>query len=319
MIKGLKKKPVFVDQRFKQIFEQEIVKPLENPGLWDQELIPIKRLFLLYGQKGNSMESGLYSLIEKHGIQSRDFKITDNKADVIQMFLDESKEQQTQLLVIRKGHLLQWYRALFTITDHLKELGTSLFIIVISEDIPKDDEPFWVQFKHRIPYGVPPTSFHHKLLSWYFKKWEQHWPYSKVDVDLDWLSKTCDYCTQSDVKKFTRKIFRLLNTNYQLGTNLDITRELLEDPNNELMYPSLGIPGLLCITQIDSMSIQSKYDPEGNNYAPSIQESEERATKRLKSVDPDPDSVAPTVYIEGSGGSDNGNADVPTVTDAVLE
>ena len=177
------KKPIFVDSKLNYLFERQIARPIKTPSIYGNE--KINRLFLLYGQKGSGMEEAVIQLCEDHKVDFKDIKITKDAKEMSLLF--ESLKQRTDfvpLLIIRKGHLLQYHQSLFLITYNLKQLKFPGIILVISEDIPNNDTPFWEQFKNRIPMKLPTKSHYKQLLEYYFKRSTSP-AITKIDLNYD--------------------------------------------------------------------------------------------------------------------------------------
>lgn len=280
------KKPIYIDSRLRRLFERQIARPLQNPKLWGNEMI--NRLFLLYGQKGSGMEEAILQLILDNKIDFKDVKVTKDAKEMAEIFNNLKTNQNfVPLLVIRKGHLLQYHRDIFLIAHHLKRLTFAGIIIVISEDVPDNENPFWEQFKSRIPMKLPNKDHYRLLLEYYFKRWEQSGSpaVTKIDLDFNQLAVCCDYATPSDVKHFVRRIIDHVIEKYP-EERFEITNESIRD----FMFASLGVKELLCITNKDGHALQAKYDPEGVTDAPTIEEIDQREPKRAK------------IYIEGNLG-----------------
>lgn len=270
------KKPIFIDSRLRRLYERQIARPLKTPEIWGNE--GFERLFLLYGQKGTNMEEAILQLTLENDIGFKDVTITKDAKEMTEIF-EKLKNNNLfiPLLIIRKGHLLQYHRDIFLISYHLKRLPSLGMIVVISENIPDSENPFWEQFRMRIPMKLPKKEYYKELLIYYFKRWEQSKSpaVTKINLDFDNLAISCDYATPSDVKHFVRRIIRHIIEKYP-----EERPEIDDDFVKQFMYASLGVKELLCITDKDGHLIQSKYDPEGITDAPTIEEADEREPKR---------------------------------------
>jgi len=278
-------RPIFIDSRIRRVFERQIVRAYESPTLFHPELLPMKRLFLFYGQPGSGLEDAIHALLTEYKVMYDEINVGRNPTPVKEA-LQVVKNPPVPVLWIRNGHLLQYHRELFLQTLDLAEttITSHLFIIVTGEEIPDEAHPFYQQFDARVPMGLPKKDHFRALMEYYFTAWQAHWKHSKMLLgadDLDWLSICCDYCTPGDVEKFVHKVFSHVADQFP-EQRIDITRELLEDKNNLFMYESLGVAGILCITNRDGQKEQLKFDPEGAVDAKGLEEACERETKRAK-------------------------------------
>ena len=288
-------KPVFIDPRFRRIFERQIHRPLIASHLWGGQ--KLERLFLFYGQHGSGMEEAVQYLIDEYKIEgSKNIRVTKDAVEMKHTFtqLKENKEF-IPLLIIRKGHLLKYHRELFLITHHLKKIESIGFILVIAEEVPNDEETqFWEQFKVRIPNALPTRDFYKALITWYIRDWENSGspilrneknggtsPHSShfADLDLDELAISCAYTTQSTVKRFMRSLIGFIIDQYP-ESSPSFTMEFLKD--HGFLYPFAGSSSVLSISPIDGHVVQMRFDPTGIVEAPSIEASGEMEKKKMK-------------------------------------
>lgn len=270
------KKPIFIDSHLRRVFERQIARTIKTPSIWGNE--KINRLFLLYGQKGSGMTDAVLQLCVDNEIAYKDIVVTKDAKEMFELF--ESLKKRTDfipLLIIRKGHLLQYHQNIFLTTYNLKQLKYPGIILVISEDIPGANEsPFWEQFKHKYPMKLPNKDHYKKLLEYYFKRCTSP-AVKKIDLNYDDLAISCDYATPADVKRFARRVIEHVIERYP-EEEVEINDEMIKD----FMYASLGVKELLCIINHDGNAIQNKYDPEGIRDVPTVEETEYREAKRHK-------------------------------------
>jgi len=289
------KKPIFVDARIRRTFERRIWRPLVQPDLWKGQ--KLNRVFLYYGQKGSGMEEAILQLLDEHPeVKYTAVKVTKDAAEVKEAFTRLKKETVfIPLLIIRKGHFLKYHREIFLITHHLKLLPSVGFTIVLSEEVPNDEEsPFWEQFGPgaRIPNGLPNKDFYQSLLDWYLKDWAQcgspaslpapnapHW--KQFDIDTAELAVCCAYSTQSDVKRFFRRIIDYIIDQYP-ENRPTISMDLLKE--HGMLYPFAGT-SIMSISPKDGHMIQMRYDPQGITEAPSVASAESEPKKMKFSMD----------------------------------
>jgi hypothetical protein len=276
------KKPIFVDPRLRRIYERQIYRPMMQPDLWNGQ--KMQRLFLLYGQKGSGMEDAILQLLKEHPPSSFSaIRVTKDAAEMKEVFGALKKETKfIPLLIIRKAHLLKYHREIFLITHDLKLLQNVGFIIAISEDVPDEEHPFWEQFQPgaRIPNGLPNKDFYKQLIDWYVQDWEKSGSPAAVQkgspggslfapLDTSELAICCAYTTQSDVKRFIRRIIGHIIDLYPEERPL-ITMDTLRDLG--FLYPFAGSTSVLSISPNDGHMIQMRYDPKGITEAPTANE-----------------------------------------------
>ncbi len=282
------KKPIFVDPRLRRVFERQIWRPLVAPELWKGHRM--QRVFLHYGQKGAGMEEAVLQLLdERPEVTFKALLVTKDAAEMKEAFATLKKDSKfTHLLIIRKGHLLKYHRELFLTTHDLKHLPNSVgFILVLSEEIPNDEESqFWEQFPpgQRIPTALPTKDFYKKLLEWYFSEWKKSESPAALgtelgQLDLDELAICCAYSTQSDVKRFVRWIIDYIIDQYPDSKQVP-TMEFLKERG--FLFPFAGT-SIMSISSKDGHMVQMRYDPQGITEAPSIAAAaSESEPKKLK-------------------------------------
>lgn len=255
-MEGFKKilRPVFIDPVLKSTFEREIVRPITHPELYDDELVPVIRLHLLYGQPGSGMKDAIAVLLEKHKIPFHEMIMNDDQTFVLEQF-NKIKRIETPCPVLVVCGVPRFY---FRDFNHLKQLGNFLFIIVISNDIPEDDTPFYRQFKSRILMGTPGGEYFIQLMKYYFEKYNA-WKGQRIvnlsEEDYEQIAtRCCAYCLPKDMKSFARRAFRGVLD----GEVKEITREYLDS----LMFnPFSNDVDAPCIIDISRKGIQDKYEP----------------------------------------------------------
>lgn len=254
----------FVDPKIRRIFERQIVRYLNEPQLWNTNLVAPERLYLIYGQKGSGMKECLDQLLKENQME---FWVLDISKDVkeVQAQLDKMKTiKEIPILIIFNAELLAVHHSLFLETHNLKQFRNVKFFIALSTESPNQQYAFWDQFKVRLVMGIPTDPIYYRnALKYYFGEWEKHWKYSKVlltEEDYDKLTDACDFCTLKAVKKFTSRCFKYIIDMYP-DQNVDITLDLLEKPTNYIMFDSMGVSGVMSIVPYDAYDAQRKYDP----------------------------------------------------------
>ncbi len=275
----------FIDSRIRTVFERQIARALMRPNLFDPELLPIKRLFLFYGQPGSGLEDAMQSLLDEYDLKHDVISVSRNPQP-IRTGLDLAQDNaapKVPILWIRQGHVLQYHRELYLQTLELDAtVKRNLFVIVTGEEIPDMEHPFYEQFDAIVPTGLPNQEYCQKMLKYYFSKWKAFWKHSQTsltDEQIEELAMYCDFCTPRDIERFVQKIFQSVQQAYP-EDKVDITSEYVLDRNNRFVFDSGH--GILRITDRDAQAIQLKFDPEGATTAKSAEESWEREKKRQK-------------------------------------
>jgi hypothetical protein len=251
----------FVDPKIRRVFERQIVRYLKEPQLWNPKLIKPERLYLIYGQSG--MKDCVDQLMREHQMEFWVLDVSKNIKEVEAQLIKMKELKEIPVLLILNAELLAIHHSLFLDTHNLKQFQNVKFFIAITTEIPNQQYAFWDQFKVRIPMGIPnDRTYYVSALKYYFGEWARHWPFSKVllnEEDYDKLADACDFCTLKDVKKFTRRCFKYVMDVYP-EENVDITLKMLENPNNFLMFASMGVSDVMCIVPHDAYDAQRKYD-----------------------------------------------------------
>lgn len=277
--------PIFIPDNVKRWFEREVIRFLKEPTLWNNELVPPRRLFLMLGQKGTQMD--LVILLLSKGITVEYLTINDSE-DYSKFFEeDEKKEFKNHILVIDKVNLLFEYHANLGVKiNHLKRLKYQ-FIICITTEYPNDQYKFWQQFKDRVPMKLPGPEFIKTLLKYRFTKWANHWKYSSVKLteeNYNDLVTYCAYCTSKDINDFTERIFRKIIDEYPTN-NLDITMEFIENKYNQFLFtPFRNDDTTYCIVNEDKRIIQHRFDPLNTNNDDELIINNNSSKKRLRTT-----------------------------------
>lgn len=255
--------PVYICPAVEYVVEKQIVRVLNEPGLWNKQLCPPNRLFLIYGQPGTQMLKSLNKLID-----ATVWKVTRNTEDVKKelLSLQKTEYKEGSILIIDKVHLLFLQPYLFSATCMMKSWNFS-FIIGISEDpldSKEEQHPFWAQFKVKVCNSLPNTSFYKELLQFYFNGWKNHWEYSTTvltDEDYTFLANCCAFCTPRHVKYFCWNVFSHIRNAYP-DEKIDLNIRLLKDVNNLLLFkPFSASAEDYCIINEDASEKQRLYDP----------------------------------------------------------
>ncbi len=166
---------------------------------------------------------------------------------------------------------------------------------MISEEVPNEEEsPFWEQFVPgaRLPNALPNKDFYKMLLDWYLKEWKEcgspaalvatNAPHlNQFDLDTSELAICCAYSTQSDVKRFFRRIIDYIIDLYP-EHRPTITMDLLREQG--FLYPFAGT-SIMSITPKDGHMIQMRYDPQGITEAPSVEDAASEPKKMKFTMD----------------------------------
>lgn len=240
-------KPIWIDPSLELLYERVFARFKQSPQLWHPEILPVPRLFLLFGQKGAGMMDAINSLNLKYHITATMAVLNPDEQISTKALLDV-QQHKVDLLVIDKAHYFLNHGKLSPISMNLKTLTSDFpFILVVSEVWPTPNNHFWSQFsRDRIILMSTPTKDHHKaLLEYYILQWQNHWRHSKVTLsteDYENLAIAASYCTPRDIKNFMRTIFTQVQRVYP-SECIDITPELLE----RNYYNPSNIPGVWSI------------------------------------------------------------------------
>lgn len=278
-------KPVWLDPHLELLYERVFVRHKENPNLWNPEILPVPRLFLLFGQKGSGMLDAVNTLNLKHKLTAAIVKLSPVESLSAESMVNVREcSNKVDLLVIEKGHFLLNHSKIYPISLNLKTLTQDFpFILVLSEFWPtRGEHPFWNQFsRDRILLMSTPTKeFHRSLIEYYLLQWQNHWKYSKVVLsseDYENLAIACSYCTPRNVKMFMRSIFTQIQRVYPSET-LDITPELLE----KNYHNPTRIPGVWSICEECPDKRQRAYEMGGGFEASSASNAIPAAPKKRK-------------------------------------
>lgn len=270
------KLPVFVDSRVRKTFELEIVRAFNEPNLWHPILYPMKRLFLFYGQSGLHIGDAIVEMSKEHQLSLCDLTVSHTNIEKMKWEIVERQEEKPfHILLIRRGELLKCLREAYSLIN----IEWALFIIVVSDQRPDDDHPFFQQFERQIASNVPSKDFHRTLLDFYLNGWKQHWTHSTVelsDEDVDQIANCCDFCTPKDVEEFCQRVFAYVVEKYP-AERVTIDKDLLE----QFMFESQGVAGIKCIVNRNTRVDQMKMDPLATDDVPTMQDNAPRK-KRAK-------------------------------------
>jgi hypothetical protein len=240
-------KPVWIDPSLELLYERVFARFKQSPHLWHPDILPVPRIFLLFGQKGSGMMEAVNALNLKYKISAALVKLNPVE-EVSAESLMNLQNHKVDLLVIDKAHYFLNHPKLAPLSMNLKSFTSSFpFILVVSEVWPTPNNHFWSQFsRDRIILMSTPSKDHHKaLLEYYMLLWQNHWRYSKVVLsteDYENLAIASSYCTPKDVKAFMRTIFTQVQRVYP-SECIDVTPELLE---RNYRNPS-NVPGVWSI------------------------------------------------------------------------
>ena len=77
---------VFIDKRTRRVFERQIVRAYTQPSLFHPEILPMKRLFLFYGQPGSGLDDAIFSLLNEYNLQYTELNVTRNPIPLKEQF-----------------------------------------------------------------------------------------------------------------------------------------------------------------------------------------------------------------------------------------
>lgn len=273
--------PTWLDPKIHRFVDRHIIRAGKQPQLWHPDLLPINRLFYFYGQPSSGLEEATVQYLQSLKIEFAEITVS-RDAKVLEQELSRQFNPPMPILVLRNGHMLKYHRDLFLKTLYLKDLTSYLFIIVLGNEIPDEEHPFYEQFDKLMVSGLPTRDFCEELIRFYFKSWSQHWKHSSVnlgDEDYRFLAISCDFCTPGDIEKFVQRVFTHVVDRYP-EDNVDVNLSLCQ----EFMHPLNHQTGVYCITDREARKAQAKYDPDtiGSTEAPTEIEKPERKRSRTE-------------------------------------
>lgn len=266
--------PIFVPSSLRDWFETHIVHPMKNPHLYNEELVPVRRLHLLYGQPGSGIKEALGYLLSEYKVSDfTEIILNDDKEFVLEQFQKVKQTDKEHLMLIING-TPKFYDRDF---NHLKQLRY-LFIIVIGDEIPDDQLPFYAQIKTRVLMETPGVEFFADSLKYYMNEYMTWKKNPKLvtltDEDYEQIAiRCCAYCLPKDIRTFVRRLFR--DKVLEQG---EITREYVDSLMFQPFHDTVDAP---CIININRKQLQDRYDPNYHGRPTSIQR------KRPRSDEPD--------------------------------
>lgn len=274
--------PVFLDEKITRLINRHMIRAHLNPELWHPVLLPMKKLYYIYGQASLKIEEGVIRHLQHLKVDFEEITVT---RDSRKLEYDLSREFDSPIpfLIIRNGHMLRHHRELFLKTLYLKDVAGYIFILVIGSEIPDADHPFFDQFEEKMVSSLPSRQFCEDLLRFYFLNWKDHWKHSKVilnDEDFMFLTISCDYCTSGDIETFAHCIFRYVLDEYpekKVDIDLDLCKQFMHPLNSQI--------GVFCITDRDGRREQGRYDPESIGDAAPVQKPERKRTRTETFID----------------------------------
>jgi hypothetical protein len=247
-------RPVWVDATVKDIFSNYILGKRDFPKLWHPELVPLPRLFLIYGVKKNNMTKGVVQQCQEHGVSFR-VAIFENNPSVASDTLAKAEAERGEVIIL---HNVQHLSSVRRASNLESVLGGFQFIICTSEECPGPEEDFfWGQFlpEHRYLKEVPSKDFRIQLFDWWLTAWGAHWGTPAVfDAEtLKLLALCADYCTPHDVKVFMQRVFRGI---IQQGEGTVLTYDFMR----KYMYALLkDMEDVKCIVNHDAAVLFGTY------------------------------------------------------------
>jgi hypothetical protein len=259
--------PIFVPDSLRTWFENDIINPIKNPKQYHEDLRPVRRLHLLYGQPGSGMKEALGSLLLQYTIKFTEMILNDDKEFVLDQFQKIKQTEKEQLMLIVTGTPMFYDRDF----NHLKQLRY-LFIIVIGEEIPDYQSPFYRQFKSRVLMETPGVDFFVASMKYYmneYVKWKGDSNLVKLtDDDYEQIAiRCCAYCLPKDIRTFIRRLFR---------SQEEITREHVDSLMFQPFHDTVDAP---CIVNINRKPLQEKYHPDYHGRPSSVERKRPRSNE----------------------------------------
>ena len=186
--------PLFVDPKLEFVFINRLLFSLDNPRLWDREVMPRQNKYVIFGQSTCQKKEALVHLLEKHEISYHVRKLEQNKT------AHNPYNPEPQVIVVENGQYLP---------SQADEIGDDKYIYVVLNDLPpnnrKNSMMFWKEkFDYRLSYNTPDTITAKKMFMNQVKKFNS----DKIildDAGFDILARAAEFCTFKDIQVFCRK------------------------------------------------------------------------------------------------------------------
>lgn len=238
----------------------------EHPEYTCPTVTDERKIFLVYGQPGIGKMDQLNATFKLNNVPtivlevSSDLDVTTKRINAIQLI-------ENAVFIIRHVHLLPQLCSDPFVRKFALNLSMIDSYIVGVSDVPYQSDLFFGQFQIQISMTLPPQSHLKMLHMHYFEKYQKHCIENKLDVvvslsndDYTWLSQSSDSCTPKDIHDFCSKVcYYASDTTLRTKEQTIITRDMLEDTDNKLMYDITGC-GILSITDRETHKAQQVFD-----------------------------------------------------------
>ena len=273
--------PVWVDDTIEEFFAKYIMGRRTHPEIWHHKLMPLPRLFLVYGVAKNNMTKSILELCKKNNVPFQVCLLEKHpklSADII----EEYENQHGQLLII---HDVQYISTMARASRLDKLFPHFDQIICVTPECPGSEEDyFWGQFLPEFRYRktLPSIEFRKELMQWYANEGANHFKIQiqLSDADIGNLVLCADWCTPNNVKQFWHRVFWGAWKNKLETINYDFMKSYLYQ-----LYPD--VDEILSIVRHDAGRLASSYEPDKKEAY------EEPSLKRRKTDD---EEAKPMLY-----------------------
>lgn len=246
----------------KQVFDRVIDRYAREPQLWHDQFAPVPRLFLVYGQKGSDLNFNVDEIAEQYDYNMRSLWCSENIKEMEKDWANMKKSKKHHLLLIKDAHLLPFHNSLFHESFDLQQTFYQFqMIVVVSEDVPKPDHPFWNQFakEQTILYSLPTRDFRLQYIENFLQQWNEWWTHSNLNMsteDMQVVAEAANFSTLHDINVFLQRVTRYVTLRFPEEC-VDITLQLMQD---RFMNRSVTVDGSWSITDVDLAQQRSRYN-----------------------------------------------------------
>ena len=200
---------LFIDPDFEFVFVHRLLFSLNNPGLWDEDLMPRQNKYVIFGQSTCQKKEAVIFLLKKHMVKYQIKKLKENQIVYPNIYT------QTQVVIIDNGHYLPL---------HPDVIKNDAYIYIVLNDVPPNDRKntpmFWKDnFDYKLSYNTPDKTTAKEMFINLIKKFNS----DNINIDdegFDLLAKSAEFCTFKDIQKFCQRLF--YDTTYNSDLKIDI-------------------------------------------------------------------------------------------------
>ena len=263
-------RPLWVPPNVGRLVKELILTPLQHPSMYHPHILPVRRVFLVFGRDGVGKKTSLIQELKENGIPSLVTTMVPGHmehayAGLLQASQAAREAKEPTVIIVEHGEQLCFEPRSTIVRRGAIELqklveGTNNFLVVLSDTPPATDDRdplqklFFSQFDKGVYAECPDQSFRAAFLRYKFRQYKRFVDgIVNVNVTVDLkeedfveMAMLADYCTPKQMEVWCQRLFYSWHLPDKKDKAIDIS--LLQDEDNGYIFNVQGAPSIVLVT-----------------------------------------------------------------------